>query len=78
MEQIIIQQKIFLILNGADEANIVQVHGEDGKLLDNLDFNGGYEGRIYCDLLKEGEVVASASVYIKITKPPTPPTPPSI
>ena len=64
-------------MNGADEANIVQVHGEDGKLLDNLDFNGGYEGRIYCALLKEGEVVASASVYIDITKPPTPPTPPT-
>lgn len=64
-------------MNGADEANIVQVHGEDGKLLDNLDFNGGYEGRIYCDLLKEGEVVSSASVYINITKPPTPPTPPT-
>ena len=59
-------------MNGADETTIVQVHGEDGKLLDNLDFRGGYEGNIYCNLLKEGEVVSSASVYINITKRTTP------
>lgn len=60
-------------MNGADKTISIQVYGEDGMLLDNLDFSGGYEGRIYCDLLKWGiEVVSSASVYISITKQITP------
>lgn len=60
-------------MNGADKTISIQVYGEDGMLLDNLDFSGGYEGRIYCDLLKWGiEVVSSASVYINITKATTP------
>ena len=59
-------------MNGADKTISVHVYGEDGMLRSDLDFRGGYEGRIYCDLLKEGEVVSSASVYISITKNTTP------
>lgn len=53
-----------------DEYTTISLHTEDGSVLYDLDFNDGFTGYVYCDLVIGGEIVSTARVLILITPAP--------